>query len=51
MEHAKTILFQPRATTLEIVLEVGTVNAQHFERKFKQAHGRTPSQTKSIERT
>lgn len=47
MERAKTILLQSRATTLEVALEVGLVNASHFTRKFKLVHGRTPSQIRS----
>lgn len=50
MEHAKTILLQSRATTLEVALEVGILNASHFTRKFKQVHGHTPSQLRSMER-
>lgn len=51
MERAKTMLLQTDASTLDVALEVGIVNASHFARKFKQVHGRTPSQMRSIERT
>jgi transcriptional regulator GlxA family with amidase domain len=50
MEHARTLLLQSNATTLEIALDVGFVNASHFTRAFKRVHGRTPSQIRSMDR-
>jgi transcriptional regulator GlxA family with amidase domain len=50
MEHAKTLLLQSRATTLEIALDVGFVNASHFTRIFKRVHGLTPSQVRERHR-
>ena len=47
MEHAKILLLQSRATTLEVALDVGFVNASHFTKTFKRVHGRTPSQVRS----
>lgn len=47
MEHAKLLLLQSRATTLEVALDVGFVNASHFTKTFKRVHGRTPSQVRS----
>lgn len=48
MEHAKTLLLQSRATTLEVALDVGFINASHFTKTFKRVHGHTPSQTRSL---
>ena len=47
MEHAKTLLLQSHASTFEVALDVGFVNASHFTRTFKRVHGRTPSQVRT----
>lgn len=50
MEHAKTLLLQSKATTIEVALDVGFVNASHFTRIFKRVHGLTPSQVRERHR-
>lgn len=50
MEQARVLLETTALTIEQIVLQLGLSDRSHFERGFKKAHGRTPTQHRAATR-